>query len=111
MLAPRLRHRITLQAKTVTQDTIGTAITQSWADWLAREPAEVVPLSGREFIQAGGKQAAVSARMTIRWRAGVVPTMRVIFDGGFYNIEAVLPDPTGRRWLTLMVSEGLSDGD
>lgn len=111
MLAQRLRHRITLQQKTVTQDPLGTAITQAWSDWLAAEPAEVVPLSGREFIQAGGKHAAVTARITIRWRPGVDATMRVLFDGGIYNIEAVLPDPSGRRWLTLMVSEGASDGD
>lgn len=104
MLAPRLRHRITLQSKLVTQDPFGTAVTELWLDWLEHEPAEVVPLSGREFIQAGGQQAQIAARVTIRWRAGVTPAMRMSFDGELYSIAAVLPDASARRWLTLMVT-------
>ena len=110
MLNPKLRHRITLQSQTVTQDaTTGEALT-AWANWLADEPADVTPLSGREFIQSGATQAGVDCRMTIRWRTGVLPTMRVVFDSQNYNIHAVLPDPTNRRWLTLMVSRGVNDG-
>lgn len=111
MLAPRLRHRITLQDQEQTQDAATGAVSVTWADWLLDEPAEFVPLSGREFIQSGGKQAQVMARVTIRERAGVDPSMRLLFDGRAYNIQAVLPDPSARRWLTLMVSEGPSDGD
>lgn len=111
MLNPRLIHVVTLQEQEHEQDPATGAVSVTWADWLVDEPAEFVPVSGREFIQSAGKQAQVSARATIRWRAGVDPSMRLIFDGRAYNIQAVLPDPSARRWLTLMVSEGPSDGD
>lgn len=105
MFAPNLRHRITLQEQTPIQDTTTGAVVLSWTDWLVDEPAEVVPLSGREFLQAQTTQVQVDARMTIRWRTGVLPTMRAQFDGATYQITAVLPDPSARRWLTLMVKQ------
>lgn len=110
MLTHKLRHRITLQSRTEGQDDDTGAPITTWANWLADEPAEVVPLSGKEFIAAGAGQAAVDTRMTIRWRAGVLPTMRVVFDGSNYQISAVLPDPTNRRHLTLMCQRGANDG-
>ena len=36
--------------------------------------------------------------------------MRVVFDSQNYQIHAVLPDPTNRKWLTLMVERGVNDG-
>lgn len=111
-LSQKLRHRITIQRATTTQDPDTGETTATWVDFLNSEPAEVVPLSGREFIQSGAVQAGVNTRMTIRWQAGVLPTMRVLFDGDIYRIEAVLPDPTARRHLTLMCERGVSsDGE
>ena len=69
---------------------------------MAIVPAEVWPLSGREYIAAQAEQAGVTTRITIRYQAGIEPAMRVLHDGKAYNIRAVLPDPTLRRHLTLM---------
>lgn len=110
MLTHKLRHRITLQSQVQTHDPATNAVEVTWADWLANEPAEVVPLSGKEFIAAGATQAAVDTRMTVRWRSGIEPTMRVVFDGHNYQLTAVLPDPSNRRWLTLMCQRGANDG-
>jgi len=110
MLTHRLRHRITLQTQGLVQDPDTGEMVPDWTDWLADEPAEVVPLSGREFIQSAAGQASVDCRMTIRYRAGVLPTMRVVFDSQNYNIHAVLPDASNARWLTLMVERGVNDG-
>lgn len=110
MITHKLRHRLTLQSNTQTQDATTGEVTLTWADWLADEPAEVVPLSGKEYIAANATQAGGDTRMTIRWRSGVEPTMRVVFDGQNYNIHAVLPDPSNRRWLTLMCERGVNDG-
>lgn len=109
-LATRLRHRITIEAATSVQDPVSGETTPAWATFAAAEPAEVVPLSGREFIAAGATQAGVDTRVTIRWRPGVLPTMRFLFDGETYNIKAVLPDPTARRHLTLMAERGVNNG-
>lgn len=110
MLNYKLRHRITLQQQVHTQDPTTGEDLVTWATFLADEPAEVVPLSGREFIQSAATQAAVDTRMTIRWRSGVEPTMRVVFDGNNYRVSAVLPDPSNRRWLTIMAERGVNDG-
>jgi SPP1 family predicted phage head-tail adaptor len=77
---------------------------------LANEAAEVVPLSGREFIAADAKRGQMVARCTVRYRDGYEPSMRLRHKGAFYNIEAVLPDPKFARHLTLMLSTGVSDG-
>ena len=110
MLTHKLRHRITLQSRTQAQDASTGEVTLTWAASVSDEPAEIVPLSGKEFIAANSTQAGVDTRMTIRWRSGIEPTMRVVFDGQNYNIHAVLPDPSNRRWLTLMCSRGVNDG-
>ena len=110
-LAAKLRHRIDLQSRTASQDAATGETTFTWSNSVASEPAEVVPLSGREFIQSGATQAGVDTRITIRWRSGIEPTMRVVFDGNNYQITAVLPDQTNRRWLTLMCQRGVNSGE
>ena len=74
-------------------------------------PASIEPLSAREFIQAAAVQSAVTARIVIRYLPGVTAAMRVRHGSLLYNIAGVLPDKiTGREYLTLPVSEGVSDG-
>lgn len=109
MLAQRLRHRVTIEQVTETRDADGGVVT-AWATLHSKVPAEIVPLSGREFIAAQAAQASVNARMTIRYVAGITTKMRVAHGSDIYNIEAVLPDQTLRRHLTLMVSTGVNNG-
>lgn len=109
MKAGALRHRITLEHNVTTRDEWGGEVV-GWQTFAADVPAEVVPLSGREFIAAGELQGQVQARITIRYLPGVLDTMRIQFDGAMYAIRAVLPDPTGRRHLTLMVDKGVASG-
>lgn len=109
MLGQRLRHRVTIEQVTETRDADGGVVT-AWAALHSKVPAEIVPLSGREFVAAQASQAGIAARMTIRYVTGITPKMRVVHGYDIYNIEAVLPDPTLRRHLTLMVSTGVSNG-
>ena len=109
MLAQRLRHRVTIEKVTETRDADGGVVT-AWAALHSAVPAEIVPVSGREFVAAQAAQAGITARMTIRYMAGITPKMRVVHGADIYNIEAVLPDPTLRRHLTLMVSTGVNNG-
>ena len=110
MTAPRLRHRVDIQNFTTTQDSNTGAITEGWTDYDTDVPAEVWPLSGREFVAAQAVQAGVTTRITIRYQDGILPRMRVLHDGETYNIQAVLPDPTLRRHLTLMCERGVNAG-
>lgn len=107
--AGKYRHRIELQDYGPVRDPLGGDVKQ-WRRWRADVPAEVVPLSGREFTAASAEHGEVTARMEIPYLPGVVPTMRVVFDGQVYAIRAVLPDATARGHITLMVDAGVSDG-
>ena len=110
MTAPRLRHRVTIQNFTTTQNSNTGAITEGWTDFDDNVPAEVWPLSGREFVAAQAVQAGVTTRITIRYQSGILPRMRVLHGSDVYNIQAVLPDPTLRRHLTLMCERGGNAG-
>lgn len=109
MLTPKLIHRITLQNQ-VRELNSDNEYQTTWADWLPDEPAQFAFVSGRDFIQSAVLQSQVVARVTIRWRADVSANMRLLFDGEAYAISAILPDPSARRWLTLLVSKGVSNG-
>ena len=110
MRAGKLRHRITIQRPARKQDPNTGEMREGWEDvapvWASREPISV-----REFIAAKAGQAEISARIMIRYRAGIDATMRVLYRDTVYNIEGVLPDPqSGRHYLTLPVSAGVNDG-
>jgi SPP1 family predicted phage head-tail adaptor len=110
-LSPRLRHRVTIQSQQNEKDSDGNDST-TWTNFLEHEPAELVFLSGREYISAQSAQSEVIGRGTLRWRPGISASQRIIdeVDGGYYNIVAVLPDSTHRRWITFTFSLGVNDG-
>ena len=54
---------------------------------------------------AQATQAGVTAKITIRYQAGIEPDMRVTHDGMTYNIKAVLPDPTS-PWMRRFIGWG-----
>lgn len=102
-LTDRLRHRITIEAMTIIRDEIG-GVVEVWTPVHPGVPADIAPLSGREFLAAQATQSLVTARITIRYQPGITPAMRLRHGADTYNIEAVLPDPSARRHLTLMCS-------
>jgi SPP1 family predicted phage head-tail adaptor len=111
MRAGRLRHRIDFQRPSFAQDPVTGEMIKTWVEVWGKVPASVEPFSAREFIAAAATQNEVTARIGIRKRAGVDPTMRIIHRGKIYNIEGVLPDPkSGLDYLTLPCSEGVDDG-
>lgn len=109
--AGNLRHRVSIQRKQITQNPQTGAMTETWVDAWSNVPAAIEPLSAREFIAASAVQSEVTTRITIRYRAGVTASMRILHNDRIYNIQGVLPDPeSGRSWLTLPCSEGVNDG-
>lgn len=103
----KLRHRVALQALTVTQDPGTGEMLSSWQT-IATPWADIVPMSGREFQAASAEQSEVRGRIVIRYRDGVDATMRVVHRGKHYAIHAALPDmESGIEHLSLMVGEGV----
>ena len=112
MRAGKLRHRITFQSPGTTQDPVTGEMIQGWANVWEKVPASIEPLSVKDFIAAQATQSQLSARIVIRYRSGVLPTMRILHRGNVYNIEGpALADPdSGLEFLTLAVSAGVNDG-
>lgn len=112
MESGKLRHRITIQEQVEAQDAQTGAMVVTWQDKWTRVPASVEPLSAREFIQSQAGQSEVTARITIRYRAGLLPTMRIVHRGKTYNIAGLLPDnDSGLEHITIPVKEGVNDGE
>lgn len=104
-----LRHRVLIQQQVTTRDSDGVSQT-AWAD-VATVWASVEPLSAREFIQSSQTQSAVTARITMRHRDGLLPSMRLIHRGEIFNIAGLLPDKvSGLEYITIPVSAGVNDG-
>lgn len=112
--AGSLRHRITIESQSHVQDGTTGAITIAWTSFASNLPADINPLSAREFIAAAEAQASVQGMIIIRFIAGVLPSMRArdLDTGTNYNIVGVMPDPdSGREFITLIVSAGLTAGN
>jgi len=110
--AGRLRHRVDIQKPVVDRDPEdNTELPVRWETVWERCPASVEPLSAREFLAAQATQSEVTAKIVVRYRPGLVPTMRIIHRGEIYNIAGALPDNvSGLDYLTLPVSKGVNDG-
>ena len=113
MQAGRLRHRIDIEEQATPRDPVtGEHGEPQWTARWRKCPARVEPLSARDLVAAKAAQSEATARMVIRYRTGVLPTMRIVYRGEVYSIEGPpLEDPvSGREYLTLMVSKGVRDG-
>jgi len=103
MRAGELRHRVTIQEAVTAQNSFGEE-TPSWQD-VATVWAAVEPLQGREYFDAQKQVAEVDTRVRVRYRAGIGPTMRVVWGVHTYDIGAVLDVGGRHRELHLMCRE------
>lgn len=99
-LGAKLNRRVTLQERSTTRDEFG-GVVPGWSD-VATVWAGIVDVSGREYVAAGATQNSAITKITIRYREGVTPAMRVLHGEDEYSIEAVLGQD--RRTLLLMCS-------
>lgn len=83
-----LRHRVTIQSKTESQDAYGEA-TYTWAT-VVTVWAAVEPLTAREFISGRAELQEVTTRIRMRSRDDVTPEMRCTWNGHTYDIESVI---------------------
>jgi SPP1 family predicted phage head-tail adaptor len=103
-----LRHRITLQRKDIVKDPEGIAI-ETWAD-VATVWASVEPIRGREYFQAAAVNAENTVRFRIRYRPGIMPNMRVLYNGRTFNIQSVIDVNERHREIQLMCQEVTNGG-
>jgi SPP1 family predicted phage head-tail adaptor len=98
-----LCHHITIQQATETQGADGSVI-QTWANYCTAY-AEIVPLSGSEDYVAQGLSASVIYRITIRYRAGIVPKMCIVWGSREFDIISVRTIDERGRWLVMQCEE------
>lgn len=117
MRAGQLRHRVTIQYRTETQNATGE-VTWTWSD-LATVWASIEPISGREFFSSQQVQSSVTTRIRVRHRTDVNAKMRVKYTRdpsssplkvAYYAIEAVIPVQERHREVHLMCVERDADG-
>jgi SPP1 family predicted phage head-tail adaptor len=99
-LACKLRHSVTIQERTETQNSTGE-VTWSWTDFKTVRAA-IEPLRGQEFFAAQQVQSSTNTRIRIRYIAGVVPKMRVVHGTDYYEIEGIIDPEMRHRELQLM---------
>ncbi|MBC3496170.1 phage head closure protein [Pseudomonas sp. SWRI100] len=107
----RLNHLITIEHLVKTRDPATLEFGEpTWLPF-ARVYAQVTPLSARDLIAAQAAQSEATARMLIRYRPGVLSTMRILYRGEVYSIEGPpLEDAkSGLEYLTILVSKGVKD--
>ena len=110
MRAGKLRHRVTIQELVETKNEDTGLSDESWRTFAQNIPAEIKPLSVREFIRAGAEVSKISTYITTRHIPGVKRSMRIVHGSRTYNIEGVLPDAdSGIEYMTMPVSEVLDD--
>jgi SPP1 family predicted phage head-tail adaptor len=107
----RMRHLVEIQRRELIQDPVtGEMLGQAWVRF-AKVYSSIEPLSTREFVEAQANQSEFTARIVIRYRPGVLDTMRVLHGDSVYVIKGppLADKVSGRECLTLMVAAGVSD--
>lgn len=103
--AGSLRQLVTLMALQTTQDNSDGQITEEYVA-VADVWADVRMVSGKEYVSADARQSNIVATVRIRYRADIVPSMRLQYRGRTLLVVAILDDPfTGSEWITLACSE------
>jgi SPP1 family predicted phage head-tail adaptor len=104
MRAGSMRHQIQLQTRSTTQDAVGEPA-NTWTDF-AVVRASIDRTPGREVFSSAERNARVPTVFRIRYIAGVLPSMRILFGGKVYNITSAI-DQTGIKEELMISAEEL----
>lgn len=102
-LAGRRQHQVILQSATATRDGAGAEVV-TWGT-VATVWGVVEPLSGREYWAAQQQAAEMSYRVRIRYRAGVLPTWRVLYGSRVFLVLSVIDVNERHEEMQLMCRE------
>jgi SPP1 family predicted phage head-tail adaptor len=107
-----LRHMVTIQQLVAgsPQQNAGGEMDETWTD-VATVNASIEPLRGRELIAAQATNSEVTGTIRMRYRSGVTPKMRCVFESTrYYDILAVVDTMERHREMLLSVREGPNNG-
>lgn len=107
MLAQRLRYTATLQQQATSVDAYG-GNTGAWEDVGLPFRVGIEPIGGTEALKNGQNVAEQLVRVPMRYRAGVIPQMRLVCGADTYEILAVANRDGANRMLELTCRLGRS---
>lgn len=105
MKAGRLRHRVTIQKATVTQDGSGQPV-ETWSN-MEDIYAQVEQVSGRELVLAKQVSPDTTHLITIRYALHVDSIKRVKFGSRVFNVLNVNHIENRQRTIELLCREVL----
>jgi len=100
----QLRQKLTLQREVRTNDDVGGYV-RSWVD-VADLWAEIIPMRGNEKLFGNQVQAVVTHKIKLRYREGVTPEMRLMYDNRVFNVRHVINVSEMSEVLELLAEEG-----
>ncbi|OCG39050.1 hypothetical protein A9G29_09740 [Gilliamella sp. Fer2-1] len=103
MRSGRLRNRIIIQQQVSRKDELGQLVNE-WVD-ICTVRAELRDVSGKEYQASQAEQTLTDCKILIRYRNDITADMRVLCNGIYYDIKAVLEDVKRTR-LELMCQKG-----
>ena len=94
----QLRHRIKFQVQDLEQDK------EIWNDVLTTW-ANINPISGKEYYSAETINSDLTHKIRLRYRKGLTPDMRVIYNDRIFYIISVINEYEKNTMLQLMCRE------
>ena len=98
-----LRHRLALEEAQRVSDGAG-GFTETWTT-VANVWAAVRPTGGTETVDSGRLAGRVSHVVTMRFRPGVAPAMRLRKNARVFQILAAIDEDERHRWLRCLCEE------
>lgn len=105
MRAGLLRHRLTIQTITQTQNAMDEWV-DSWIDWVTVW-GSIEPNLGKRYFEAKQANSEVQGLIRIRYRSGVLPTMRIVYGDRIFKIISIVHPFERKRELHILYKEEL----
>lgn len=107
MHAGLIDKQITIQVRTLDQDEAGQP-TETWSTF-ATVYANIKPMVGRDYLTAKQLVDELSHDVTIRYRRGIKPKMRISYLDRQFEIISVIDSEERREWLYLKCKELINE--
>ena len=105
MRAGLLRHRLTIQIPSKSTNDFGEWI-ESWNDW-ATVWGSIEPNLGKRYFEAKQANSDVQGLIRIRYRTGLLPTMRVKYGNQIFKIISIVHPFEKKQELHILYKEAL----
>lgn len=108
MHAGNLNRQIIVQKRTDTRQPGGGRV-PTWADFV-KVWADILTPTGKQQGLSNQQLNIVTTSFRVRFRSDIDASMRIIYDGEVFDIQAVLKDRAGRVYMDLLCTSGASEG-